>query len=297
MVLFLQTALSGLSNGAVYAALALALVVVFRASGHVNIAQGEMAMLATFLTLYLSSTSGGPQLQIWLAIVLSIIISAILGGVLQQLVVRHVDSKTPLAYLILTVGLLIVFNSFAILEFGSDPRRMKGLFPEHVFDVGGVRIDSQMLGMLATLLVAAALLAYLLGRTRLGLALRAVASNSESSRLAGIPYQRMLIISWGIAAGIGALAGALITTQTYVQPSMMLDILVYAFAAAILGGLDSALGAVIGGLVIGVVEALASTYVDAIGAQLKIIVPFVLILVVLLVRPTGLFGSRKVQRA
>lgn len=297
MDFFLQTTIGGLSNGAVYAALALALVVVFRACGHVNIAQGEMAMLSTMFTWFLAAAPGGPTWPIWIAVFVSMSVSALIGGLIQTLIMSRVEGKPALAYLIVTIGLLVAFNSIGVLVFGNDPKRLRGLFPNEVLDVGGVRIPVEVLGVLGVLILMSGVLAFLMNKTRLGLALRAIATNPESSRLSGIPYQRMLIISWALAAALGALAGALITTQIYVQPSMMFGVLIYALAAVILGGLDSPLGAIVGGLAIGVVEAIASSYVDAIGSSLKIAVPFVLILAVLLVRPTGIFGSQKVARS
>jgi branched-chain amino acid transport system permease protein len=207
-----------------------------------------------------------------------------------------VERKSPAAVFIVLIGLWITLNAGAGLLFGSDGRAIADLFPDGVVDIGGVRISADTLGVLTALTVVCAVLWFLFSRTTLGLVLRGVASNPSSAALVGIPVGRMYMVGWGLAAALGALAGALITTSVYIEPNMMLGVLVYAFAAAILGGFDSPPGAIVGGLALGVTESLASGYIDWIGSALKLSVAFAVIIAVLLVRPTGLFGRAEVAR-
>src|SRR6266571_1943956 len=234
MARLVQVVVDGIANGSVYAALALALVLIYRSTGVVNFAQGEMAMFSTFLTW--GMTEAGVSL--------------------------------PLAIL---AALALSF--------------------------GGGRLSIESLGIVGVLLVVVGLLFLLFQRTRLGLAMRAAALDPVSSRLVGIRVGRMLMLGWGLAATVGAIAGILVAPRLFLDVNLMGGVLVYAFAAATLGGFDSPLGAVLGGWIIGVSENLAGTYVNVIGSDLKILVPLGVILAVLLVRPTGLFGAREVERA
>jgi branched-chain amino acid transport system permease protein len=292
MVLFFQRVLDGIATGAVYAALALGMVLVYRATGILNFAQGEMAMLSTYATWFLWDAGLG----IWGAVAVSLVASFAGGALIERIIVRPVERKSPAAVFIVLIGLWITLNAGAGLLFGSDGRTMGDLFGGGGVDVGGVRISADTMGVLGVLTAVCAVLWLLFSHTKLGLVLRGVASNPSSAALVGIPVGRMYMIGWGLGAALGALAGALITTSVYIEPNMMIGILVYAFAAAILGGFDSPPGAIVGGLALGVTESLASGYVDWIGSALKLSVAFVVIIAVLLVRPTGLFGRPEVAR-
>jgi branched-chain amino acid transport system permease protein len=198
---------------------------------------------------------------------------------------------------IVTLGLLILVNSGAGWIWGFNNRAFPSLFGDDRIDVGGVRIDFESIGVLAVMLGVVGLVFLLFQKTRIGLAMRAVAMNPDSSRLVGINVGRTLMIGWGLAALVGALAGALIAPRLFLDVNFMAGVLIYSFAAATLGGFDSPGGAIIGGIIIGVAETLAGFYVDFIGSDLKILVPLAIILVVLLVRPSGLFGRTEVARA
>jgi branched-chain amino acid transport system permease protein len=293
MNLFLEQLLNGIGNGVIYASVALALVLIYRSTGLLNFAQGEMALFSTFLTWWLTDAG----LPIAGAILISVAFSFLAGAIIERLLIRPVEAAAnPLNVVIVTLGLFLAINAIAQLLFGTDPQQMPSLFPKGSFDVGGILIRKNTIG-LAVVLVGECLLLYLLlQKTRIGLALRAVASNQDSSRLVGINTGLMLMFGWGLAAALGAVAGSLVAgSLTGFDASLMAQVLVYAFAAAALGGFDSPMGAVIAGLIVGVVDALTVEYIDALDG-INVIVPLGLILVVLLVRPNGLFGRRTVER-
>jgi branched-chain amino acid transport system permease protein len=290
---FVQQVIDGLAAGSIYAAVALALVLIYRTTGIVNFAQGEMAMFSTFIAWGL--VEAGVPLA--LAILATLAISFLGGMAIERTVIRPVEGANPLAMVIVTIGLLILFNSGAGWIWGFSNRSFPSLFGDDSLDVAGVRIEVESLGILALMLAVIGLLFLIFQKTKIGLAMRAVAMNPEASQLAGIPVGRTLMFGWGLAAAVGALAGALIAPSLFLEVNFMGGVMIYSFAAATLGGLDSPGGALIGGWIIGVAETLAGFYVDPIGSDLKILVPLAIILVVLLVRPSGLFGSHEVERA
>jgi branched-chain amino acid transport system permease protein len=290
---FLQVVVDGIADGSIYAALALALVLIFRSTGVVNFAQGEMAMFATFLAWALADA--GVPLGLALAGALAL---AFLGGmVVERVLIRPVEGGNPLNLVIVSLGLFIVVNAAAGWIWGFDLRDFPRLFPGGVASIGGVSLSIESLGTIAVLLVVVGLLWLLFTHTPIGLAMRAAAQDPASARLVGVPVGRMLMLGWGLASLLGAVAGVLVAHRLFLDTNLMAGVLVYSFAGAALGGFDSPLGAVVGSWIIGVTEALAGTYVDAIGSDLKVLVPLTVIFVVLLVRPAGLFGSPEVTRA
>jgi branched-chain amino acid transport system permease protein len=290
---FIQVLVDGVATGSIYAAVALALVLIFRSTGIVNFAQGEMAMFSTFgaWALYEAGVPLG------LAVLTILALSFLAGMVLERVVIRHFEGGEVLTLVIVTLGLFILLNSLAGWIWGFENRAFPSLFSDDAVTVGGVRLSVESLGIVAVLLGVVGLLFLLFQRTKIGLAMRAAALNPESSALVGVRVGTMLMFGWGLAAALGALAGVLVAPRLFLDVNLMGSVLIYAFAAAALGGFDSALGAVVGGWVIGVSENLAGTYVDFIGSDLKILVPLGIIFVVLLVRPAGLFGTREVARA
>jgi len=295
MDLFFDRLVVGLEQGAVYGSVALALVLIYRATGLVNFAQGEMALFSTFLTWQFWDWG----LPIALAIVLSMAISFVGGAVIERVIIRPVGDveHNALAIVIVTVGLLLALNAVVGWIWGTQGRRFPKIFTANTFDIGNVSISYQAVGILAVLAVEVVLLYILFQRTKLGLAMRSVASNSESSQLVGIRVGRMLMFGWGLAASVGALAGALYASQLAVlDTNIFIQLLVYAFAAATLGGFDSPVGAVVGGLIVGIVTVMAGGYIGWIGEDLKLTAAFALILAVLLIRPQGLFGKVRVSR-
>jgi branched-chain amino acid transport system permease protein len=289
---FVQQVVDGAAQGSIYGAVALALVLIYRTTGIVNFAQGEMAMFSTFIAWALLQAG----LPLGPALVCALALSFVGGMLIERVIIRPVEGGEPLALVIVTLGLLILLNSGAGWIWGFDNRSFPSIFGDGTVEVAGVRIDVESLGIVAVMLVVVGLIFVLFQKTKLGLAMRAVAMNPESSRLAGIRVGRTLMIGWGLAALVGALAGALVAPRLFLDVNFMSAVLIYSFAAATLGGFDSPLGAIVGGWIIGISETLAGYYVDFIGADLKILVPLGIILVVLMIRPSGLFGSREVAR-
>jgi branched-chain amino acid transport system permease protein len=290
---FLQVVVDGIADGSIYATLALALVLIFRSTGVVNFAQGEMAMFSTFIAWGLSQ--GGTPL--WLAILGAFAVSFLGGMLVERVLIRPVEGGNPLSLVIVTLGLFIVVNAAAGWIWGFTLRDFPRIFPGGTAELGGVSLSIESLGIIGVLLGVVVLLWALFSHTSVGLTMRAAAQNPASARLVGIPVGRMLMLGWGLAALLGAVAGVLVAPRLFLDTNMMSGVLVYSFAGAALGGFDSPLGAVVGSWIIGVSEALAGTYVDAIGSDLKVLVPLAIIFVVLLVRPAGLFGSPEVTRA
>ena len=290
---FVQLVIDGIAIGSIYGALALALVLIFRSTGLVNFAQGEMAMFSTFIAWGL--VEGG--LPLGLALVCALALSFLGGMVIERALIRPVEGEDPLTILIVTLGLFILINSAAGWLWGFENRGFPRALPDGAADVAGINASYESLGIVAILLAVSGLLFLLFNRTKLGLAMRAAAANPASSSLVGINVGRTLMIGWGLAALLGALAGVLVAPQLFLDVNLMGGVLVYSFAAATLGGFDSPKGAIIGGWIIGVAETLAGDYIGFIGSDLTILVPLAIIFGVLLVRPNGLFGSPEVVRA
>lgn len=295
---FFQYVFDGLSFGAIYALLALGLVVVFRGTGHLNFAQGEMAMFCTFLTWQYDSW-GVPLV---LAVLLGMVTGFAMGAGAEVSLIRKVSKKSEAGVFVVSIALFLGLNSLAGMIWGNlPPEGMASLFPDAPTDfarIFGAVWRYEYIGILVVALVLMGLLFVLFAKTKFGLAMRSVASNPESARLVGIPTGAVLASSWGIAGAMGALAGALVAgANGEVHPGLMFSVFIYASAAATLGGFDSPGGAVIAGLSIGVGEQLAAGYAPGwIGQELRLGVALVIIFVVLLFKPSGLFGSVKVQR-
>ncbi|MCC6222968.1 MAG: branched-chain amino acid ABC transporter permease [Thermoleophilia bacterium] len=292
MQLFFQQIVDGLTAGSVYAALALALVLVYRGTGIVNFGQGEMGTLSTYFAWQLTAWG----IPVWAAVGAAMA-TAFLGACVVFLALILPLSRRPLLTVVTaTLGLMLACNSVALWVWGALPQSFPSLFPDRVWAVAGVRFTATAVGNLGALLCVAALLFVLFERTKIGLGLRGATSNPESASLVGLRVRQMHMLGWGLAAAVGALAGALVAPKLFLTPDMMLAVLLYGVAAAVLGGFDSPVGAIAGGLLIGVVESLVGTYVDPIGAELKVAVALVVIFVFLLVRPQGLLGRRKVVK-
>lgn len=292
MSLLVQQTVGGIAIGAIYASLALAIVLIHRSTGVVNIAQGEMAMFSTYVA-WQFTVWGWP---VWGAILAAVALSLVGGMLIERLVIRPVEGASVLTVLIVAIGLLLIFNQAAGWIWGFLVRDFPSPFPSGVWTLGEVRLSASTLGILAVLVASMGLLYLLFQYTKIGLAMRAVATNPESAQLAGIRVGRVLMLGWGLAAALGALSGVMVAPQLFLTPNLMFTIMIYGLAAATLGGLDSPGGAVLGGLVVGVSENLAGTYIDFIGSDLKVLVPLLIIVLVLMVKPTGLFGTREVAR-
>lgn len=283
--------LSGIAAGTIYACLALAVVMIYQAIHHLNFAQGEMAMFSTYLAWQMLDW-GMPY---WAAFVLTIILSFMLGWVLQLVVMRPFRNAPVLSNIVVFIALFTMFNSLAGFIWGFDIKSFPSPFGSGPF-IQALRISKHQAGMLAVSMVVLALIWAFFRFTRLGLAMRGAAANPTSSGLVGVSVMTMTALGWGMASAIGAVSGLLVAPIVFLEPNMMLSILVYSFAGAVVGGLTSPGGAVLGGFIVGVVEALIASYVPVIGAELKLPIALALIIVVLLFRPSGLFGTRSVQR-
>jgi branched-chain amino acid transport system permease protein len=295
---FLQYVFDGLSFGSVYALLALGLVVVFRGTGNLNFAQGEMATFCAFL-VWQFDHAGIPLV---LSAVLGMVCGFGLGAGVEVALIRPVAAKSQGAVFVVSIALFLGINALTGLIWGADPAEvMPSLFPSSDDDfvkILGAVWRYEFLGVLIVALLLMGALFLLFARTKFGLAMRSVASNPASARLVGVPTGLVLASSWGIASAMGALAGTLVGgINGSLTPTFMFNVFIYASAAATLGGFDSAGGAVFAGLAIGVGEQLVAGYAPGwIGQDMKLAVALVVIFVVLLFKPSGLFGSTKVER-
>jgi len=295
---FLQYLFDGLSAGAIYALIALGLVIVYRGTGHLNFAQGEMAMISAFTAWWLSVN----WVPIWVAVLISMVFAFALGSLVEGLIIRPIGKRSQFAVGVAAIGLLLGLNALAPFAWKvTVPEAFGSLFPkkpDDFADIGGATWRYEHIGVLAAMLVVAGLLFLLFQKTKLGLAMRAVASNADSAPLAGIKTGRVLMISWGLAAAVGAVGGGMVASlRGNVDSTMMFAIFFSATAAAMLGGFDSLVGAVVAGLALGVVENMVAGYLpDIVGQELKGSVSLLIILAVLLFRPSGLFGTKRVER-
>lgn len=287
-----QQVIDGLATGSIYGALALALVLAHRATGVVNFAQGQMAVVSTFFAWSLVQAGLG----VIAAVAVTVAASLVFGATIERVAMRRFERESPMIAVVATVGLLVFLNGLSALIWGFDIKPFPPVFSSGTLRAGGVTVAIASLGSIAVLVAVVLVLNALMMRTRLGLALRAVADNPDSSALSGLPVGHLLMVGWGLAAGCGALAGCLVASKIYLDPNMLAGVLVYALAAAILGGFDSPLGAVVAAWIIGVSENLAGTYIGFVGNDLRVAVPLLLTVLVLLLRPQGLFGQREVVR-
>jgi branched-chain amino acid transport system permease protein len=289
---FFQQITSGLAIGSIFASLALALVLIYRTTDVVNFAQGEMATFTTYIAWSLMNHG----LSYWPAFVLTLLI-AFAGGVgIERVLIRPVEHRPEIVIVIMTIGLLIVINGLTGWIWGAEVKAVDSPFPNKTVDVAGVAISTQDIGTFCVCFVSVLVLWAFFRFTTLGLAMRAVAVNSGASRLMGVRVGWMLALGWGFAAVLGAIAGLMAAPTAFLDPNMMLVILVYAFAAAVLGGIDSPIGAVVGGLILGVTVNLLGRYVDLVGEELKLPTALAVLLLVLVIRPQGLFGRVIVRR-
>ena len=286
--LLIHQIFSGLASGGIYASVALALVMIYQATHHVNFAQGELAMFSTYIAWSLMQTGMG----YWAAFFLTVGIAFVLGVAIERIIVRPVENAPILSVVIVFIGLLVIVNSLAGWIFSYTIKPFPSPFPaEPLF--GNRYVSSHELGSMAITLVVLSILFVFFRFTPLGLAMRAAAQNPESSRLVGIRVGWMLALGWGLAGAIGAIAGMMVAPTVFLEPNMMSGILLYAFAAALVGGIDSPGGAVLGGFIVGVLENVVGA---VLGTELKLTVALVLIVGVLVVRPSGLFGKVHVTR-
>jgi branched-chain amino acid transport system permease protein len=294
VVEFLQFTLSGVVFGMIYAAVALSLVLIWRGTRLLNYAQGGMAMFTTYVAIEVIYHTG----SYWAGFVVALAAGIVLGAALQLTVIRPTLNKPPLNGVIVTIGLLTLLEGLAGIFYGGEYRS----FPS-AFSITGIKIGTTPLGVsrsdvfvavavLVTTLVLAAAFKY----TSAGLRMRAAAFNATIARLSGVRVARVLTVGWALAGLIGALAGVLVSPSTFLYPSSMDTIFVFGFTAAVIGGLDSAVGAVVGGLVLGIALSYVAGYLGAKGSDLTSLVALGILVVVLMIRPGGLFSAARMRQ-
>lgn len=283
MDLIVQNIVDGAVTGLIYASMALSLVMIYKSTHHINFAQGEMAMFSTYLAVSLIS-AGIPY---WVAFFAVLVISFVAGATIERVLVRPLGPNSPLNAVVVFIGLFTITNSIAGWIWGYNIVAVPSPFSaDHAF--AGRLMSAHQLGMAVVILIEMLIIFVFFRFTSLGLQMRAAAENALSARLSGVSVDKMLAIGWGLAAAIGATAGILTAPLVFLEPNMMAGALIYGFAGALLGGLQSPAGAVAGGILVGIIESLAGTYL--VSSDLKLTVAFVIIIAVLLIRPAGLFG-------
>ena len=285
---FLHQVLAGLATGGIYASVALALVMIYQATHLVNFAQGELAMFSTYLGWTLIQAG----LPYWVAFLLTVALSFVIGVLIERIVIRPVEQAPVLAVVVVFIALLVILNSVTGWIYTFTIKTFPSPFPQ---EIGlGKYMSPHEVGAIGVTLVVLVLLYAFFRFTPLGLAMRAAAQNPASARLVGIRVGWMLALGWGLAAAVGSVAGMMVAPIVFLDPNMMGGVLLYAFAGALVGGIDNPGGAVVGGFLVGVLENVLGAFV--IGNELKLAVALVIIIGVLVVRPSGLFGKVHVNR-
>lgn len=302
MQLFLQRVFDGLNNGAAYAVVAIALVLIFKATTLINFAQANMAMFGTYLTWMFATQQDFP---IWIAIFVSMLLTAAGGAVIERVLIRPFDPADHLPVVLITLGLSLILEAVAGWKWGLEFHRFPSPFPadpDDFISIGGARLRYETIGTIVTMFVMLGALFLILNKTKIGLAFRAVSSNTESSRLVGVKVGPTLMFGWALSAAFGTLGGTLVARQTNLEPAFMAKLVIFAFAAAALGGLDSIGGTVIGAFIVAMIQSLLVGYaqqipgLDWLKSNYALVIAFVVILVVLLFRPAGLYGTRRIER-
>ena len=288
---FLQLVVSGIATGAIFASLALALVLIYNAMGLVNFAQGEMAMFATFIAYTLVARG----VSFWIAFPVTLVLAFAAGILIQRIVIKPVERAPVLTLVIITLGLATLVNGVAGFMWGYVPRSFPSPFSPESVDLAGVYIGYRDLSVIAVCGLVLLAVYLLLQRTTVGLTLRAAAHHPDASRLLGVQVSWMLALGWGLASAVGAVSGMIVAPTLFLEPNMMQTIIIYAFAAAVLGGIESPLGALVGGLVVGVVVSLAGAYIPN-ASDLQLAFGLLIIIGVLILKPNGLFGRAATRR-
>ena len=291
MELLGQQILAGIATGAIYACMALAVVMIYQAIDHLNFAQGEMAMFSTFIAFQLMLWG----LPYWVAFPVTLVVSFIGGVLIDRVVFKPIHDAPILSHVVVFIALLAILNSTAGFIWDFTVKAFPSPFGSAPL-FGSSLISAHQSGMIGVTLLLLILLFVFFRYTRIGLSMRAAAANPVSARLVGVRVGWMNALGWGMAAAIGAIAGILIAPVVFLEPNMMISILLYGFAGAVLGGLTSPAGAVLGGFLVGIVENLAGTFIPVIGGELKLPIALMLIVAVLVFKPSGLMGRTVVQR-
>jgi branched-chain amino acid transport system permease protein len=293
MQTFFQTVVAGLAQGSIYGSLALALVLIYKATEVINFAQGEMAMFTTYICWALITHHG---FGYYGAFAMTLVIAFVGGATLHQVVIRPLERASVLTVVMATIALLVILNGLAAWIWSPQLQFFPSKFPTTSWAIGGVHIAKQDVGTIAVTIGCVLVVGALFRFTKVGLAMRASALNPGAARLLGVRTTRLLSLGWGLAAVLGAVSGMMVAPTVFLTPNMMQAVLIYAFAAAVLGGLESPVGAVAGGLALGVLLNMLGEYVHPVTTELRLPVALAVLLAVLLVRPAGLFGRVVVRR-
>jgi branched-chain amino acid transport system permease protein len=296
-----QLFVNGMKNGAIYALMALTVVIIYKTTGHLNFAQGEMGTLGAFIVFVLVLEHSRSY---WIAIAVALVFSFVLGAVLERTLIRPIERRSALGVVIVTLGIFLIINALNAAIWGTQQLSPLAPFPnlpddQFVIAEGPPRFAVRYgaIGTWVTLAIVVAVLWFFFQKTKLGLGYRAVASNRESSQLVGVPVGRMLMLGWAISAVLGTIAAIMVSqSASTLDFNLMGVVLLYGFAAAALGGFDSIPGAVVGGLIVGMAEAFIPSFFSFVGSELSLAVALGVIVVVLLVRPEGLFGTKRIER-
>jgi branched-chain amino acid transport system permease protein len=290
---FFQTLTTGLSDGAIYGSLALALVLIYKATEVINFAQGEMAMFTTYIAWALMDHGAA---WAWRAFGATLVIAFVGGALIQTVVIRPLERASVLTVVMATIALLVILNGLAAWIWSPQLQFFPSPFPTTSWVIGGVHISKQDVGTFGVVLACLVVLWLFFRFTKLGLAMRAGALNPSAARLVGVRTSWLLALGWGFAAALGAVSGMMVAPTVFLTPNMMQAVLIYAFAAAVLGGLESPVGAVAGGIGLGVMLNMLGTYVHPVTSELRLPVALLILLIVLLVKPAGLYGRVVVSR-
>ena len=294
---FFQALTSGLADGSIYASLALALVLIYKATEVINFAQGEMAMFTTYIAYaLLTHPHFGHTLSYWPAFFVTLAIAFVFGVGLERVVIKPLERASVLSVVMATIALLVILNGLAAWIWSPELKFFPSPFPTSTWVVGGVHISKQDTGTFGVTIACVVVLWLFFRFTKLGLGMRAGAVNPVAARLLGVRTSWLLALGWGFAAALGAVSGMMSAPTQFLSPNMMEAVLIFAFAGAVLGGLESPVGAVVGGLGLGVLLSMLGTYVHPVTPELRLPVALLILLVVLLIRPAGIFGRVVVRR-
>ena len=286
---FFELVVSGLAVGAIYGLVAMGFAVIYKATGIVNFAQGEMGMLTAYTTWSLATLMGTGGIA---TVFVAVVVGAALGLICERLIMRPMLGEPVLSVVLVTVGLAVVLRSIVTIIWGASPHKFEVAGADTILNIAGIGIRVSQVGVIIALLLAIAGFWFFLRHSRFGVAMRAVASDEKTARLMGVSTARVQAVAWASASGLAGLAGALFAVIYGLTPTVF-ELGLKAFPATVLGGFDSVLGSGFSGLIIGVFENLVGGYLPS---TLKEISGFVLILVVLMVRPFGLFGEKRIER-
>lgn len=289
MSYLIELVISGLAVGAIYGLVAMSFAVIYKATGIVNFAQGEMGMLTAYTSWSIAVTLGTNAV---LTVLVAVAVGAILGLICERLIMRPMLGEPVLSVVLVTVGLAVVLRSVVTMIWGASPYKFEVAGADTILDVFGIGIRVSQLSVIGVLLLALAGFWFFLGHSRFGVAMRAVAADEKTARLMGVSTARVQAVAWAVASGLAGLAGAFFAV-IYGLSLSIFEMGLKAFPATVLGGFDSVLGSGFSGLIIGVLENLVGGYLPS---TLKEIAGFMLILVVLMVRPFGLFGEKRIER-